>query len=330
MARFLNVVAPLTRQLAKLVLLACLPLAASAQGYPTRPIKLIIPFPAGSVTDGAARFMANEMQKGLGQPIVIENQTGADGIIAVQNAKRAAPDGYTLFMGSSSTMSFNPAFYRELPYDADKDFEPVGGLYRVPMMLGVRKDFPADDLAGFIKIAAQRAATKPLSFGSGNVSNQLATELLKASTKMELIQVPYRGTPQALQDLVGGQIDAMFVDPLSSTAFVKGGQIKGLALTDSTRVPMLPNVPTMAESGHKEVEVSSFAGFFAPAKTDPAIIDRLSKEITNVLQKTQTKEFIQDAGATPLPMSPSELRGFVRSEISRWQKVVDAAGIPKK
>lgn len=315
-----------------LALVAWLPLPAAAQPYPNRAIRIIVPFTPGSVTDAVGRLIAEDLQKSLGQPVIIDNQAGADGIISAQKAKAAAPDGYTLYMGSSSPLAFNPAFYTSLPYDPQKDFDPVAGLFSIPMILGVRKDFPADDLAGFLKIAKERPAANPVSIGTGNASGLLATELLKGSTKIPLTHVPYKGTPQALQDVVGGQVDALFVDPLASAGFVKSGQIKGLALTDiMARAPMMPNVPTMAEAGHKEVAVVSFAGIFVPAKTDPAIIERLSKEINKVLEKPQTKEFIiQKAGATPLVMTPAELRRFVDSEIVRWGKVVETAGIEKK
>ena len=313
-----------------IALVAWLPLAAVAQAYPDRPIKMILPFPAGSATDGTARYIAEELRKSLGQPVIIENQAGADGNIAAQAAKRAAPDGYTLFMSTNSAHAVNKTLYTNLPYDPEKDFEPVAGLIRIPLTVLVRKDFPADDLAAFVKLAGQRAATKPLSFGSGNTSSRVAGELLKASAKIDMIHVPYRGTPQALTDLVGGQIDLLIVDPFSSMGFVNNGQLKAFGVTDNVRHPLLPNVPTMAEAGYKDVELVTWAALFAPARTDNAIIQRLNREINKILTKPEAKETLQKMAMTPMVMTPGELRSFVSAEIARWGRYIELAGIAKK
>lgn len=318
------------------VLLACLclwaaPFAASAQPYPDRPIKWVLPFPAGSATDGASRVIADEVRKSLGQPIVIDNQAGADGIIATQFVKRAPPDGYTLLVSTNSAHGTNPSLYNTLPYDPEKDFEPVGGLIRIPLMVLVRKDFPGDDMAAFVKVAQQRAAVgKSLNYGSGNTSNLLGAELLRSSTKIEMNNVPYRGTPQALTDLVGGQIDVMFVDPFSSMGFITGGQLKPLAVMDSVRHPLIPKLPTMAEAGFKDAELVTWAAVFAPAKTDPAIIDRLNKAINAALATPHIQEAVQKMAMSPMVMTPPEMRSFVHTGIQRWSKLVALAGIPKK
>lgn len=316
--------------LATLVLSAA-PLMGAAQSYPDRPVKLILPFPAGSATDGAARYVADELRKSLGQPVIIENMAGADGIIAAQAVRRAAPDGYTLLMSTNSAHGANRSLYNTLPYDPEKDFEPVAGVIRIPLTLVVKKDFPADDLASFLKVAQQRtAANKPLSFGSGNTSSQLGGALMKSATKADMIHVPYRGTPQALTDLMGGQIDVMVVDPYSSMGFVNSGQLKVLAVADRTRHPLLPNVPTMAEAGYKDVEIVTWAALFAPAKTDPAIVDKLNREINRILARNEAKEAVLKMAMTPMVMSPAELRAYVTSEIAHWGRLVDLAGIQKK
>jgi tripartite-type tricarboxylate transporter receptor subunit TctC len=317
------------RFLAALVLVAALPLA-TAQTYPDRVIKMVLPFPPGSATDGASRFIAEELRKALGQTVIIENQPGADGIIAANAVKRSVPDGYTLFVSTNSAHAANPALYSQLSYDPEKDFEPVASLFKIPQLLVVKKDFPANDVAGFVRVAQERHGTKSLSFGTGNTSSRVAAELLKASANIEMANVPYRGTPQALQDLAGGQIDLFFADPYASLGFIDGGQIKVLAITDTTRLQMLPNVPTMAEAGQKSVEVVSWAAIFAPAKTPPAVVERLNKELNKILATQQAKEYINRMGATPLPMSPGQLRSFVSSEIARWAKLIEMAQIPKK
>jgi tripartite-type tricarboxylate transporter receptor subunit TctC len=309
---------------------AVLPLSVSAQSYPARPVKLILPFPPGSTTDATARLVADELRKNLGQPVVVDNQVGADGIIAAQAAKRAAPDGYTLFMSTNSAHGANKALYKTLPYDPEKDFEPIAGVLRNPVMLLVHKDFPADDVEGFVKVARQRGSTKPVSFGSGNTGGVVAAHLMKAEGKIEIIHAPYRGTPQALQDLVAGQIDALFADPYSSSAFVTAGQLKALAITGTSRHPLLPNLPTMAEAGYKGVDVVTWVALFAPAGTDPAIVGRLNRAMNAVLAKREMKEALLKMATFPMPMDAPELRAFVGQEISRWGRFVELAGIEKK
>lgn len=306
------------------------PLLAHAQTFPSKPIKLILPFPAGSATDGVSRYIAAELQKNLGQPIVIDNQPGADGIIAAQAAKRAAPDGYTLFVSTNSAHGVNSAIYASLPYDPEKDFDPVAGFIQIPQLMVVRTDFPANDVATFVKLGKERAAGKELTFGSGNTSSRVAAELVKLSGKIPMTEIPYKGTPQALQDLVGGQIDMFFADPFAAMGLITGGKVKALAIADTARLPAFPNIPTMAEAGLPDVMVVSFVAVFAPAKTDPAIVDKLNREINKVLELPKTKEYLQKVGATPLLMSPAELRKFVAGEIVRWGKLVEIAGIPKK
>jgi tripartite-type tricarboxylate transporter receptor subunit TctC len=288
----------------KHLLLAGLMLVAGAQtaiadAYPDRPVKLVLPFPAGSATDAVSRYLAEQLRKGLGQVVVVENLPGADGIIAAQAVKRAAPDGYTLMVSTNSAHGTNRALYPKLPYDPEKDFEPVGALMRIPQLLVVRKDFPANDVAGLVRVIKERTSTKSYSFGTGNTSSRIAGELLKQAAGIDIANVPYRGTPQALWDLMGGQIDLFFADPFAAAALMDGRQIKALAITDTTRLPQMPNVPTMSEAGYKSVEVVSWAGVFAPAQTSPAVVERLNKEIEKVLATPEAQEFVRKMGAVP-------------------------------
>ena len=288
----------------KHLLLAGLMLVAGAQtaiadAYPDRPVKLVLPFPAGSATDAVSRYLAEQLRKGLGQAVVVENLPGADGIIAAQTVKRAAPDGYTLMVSTNSAHGTNRALYPKLPYDPEKDFEPVGALMRIPQLLVVRKDFPANDVAGLVRVIKERTRTKSYSFGTGNTSSRIAGELLKQAAGIDIANVPYRGTPQALWDLMGGQIDLFFADPFAAAALMDGRQIKALAITDTTRLPQMPNVPTMSEAGYKSVEVVSWAGVFAPAQTSPAVVERLNKEIEKVLATPEAQEFVRKMGAVP-------------------------------
>lgn len=215
-------------------------------------------------------------------------------------------------------------------YDPERDFEPVAGLIRIPLMLLVRKDFPANDRAAFVQQAKQRAATKPLSFGTGNTSSPFAAALLDSAAGLDITQVPYRGTSQALTDLVGGQIDAVVVDPYSAMGFITNGQLKDLAVTDTTRHPWLPQVPTMAQAGYKDVQVVSWAALFAPAKTSPAVIDRLQREVANSLAKPEVKEAVQRMAMTTRLMTHEQLRAFVHAEIEHWGRLVELAQIPRR
>lgn len=311
------------------MLLACgMPFAADAQPYPNKPITMVLPFPAGSATDGIARFVAEELRKSLGQPVIIENKPGADGIVAAQHVMRSAPDGYTLFVTTNSTHAVNPTLYRQLPYDPVKDFTSVGGLIRIMQMFCVRSDFPADDVAGFLKIAQRSEA--PLSFGSGNTSSRVAAELLKHDAKVNLAHVPYRGTPQAVTDLVGGHIKMFFADPFAAINLVTEGKLKVLAVTDKMRLPLLPNAPTMIELGYKDFVVVSWVAAFMPANADPAIVNRLNQEINTILARPESKAFIEKMGATVMPTSPGELEDFVKSEIALWARLIDVTGIEKK
>jgi tripartite-type tricarboxylate transporter receptor subunit TctC len=302
---------------------------AFAQTYPDHAVKMVVPFPAGSTVDALARFVADELRKALGQPVVIENLAGADGILAAQAVKRAAPDGYTIMMSTNSPHAANPALYVQLPYDPEKDFEPVSTLMRVPQMLVVRKDFPANDMAGFVRVAKERAA-KSLNYGTGNTTSQVLGALLKVDAKIEMTSVPYRGMPQVLQDLLGGQIDLTFTDRNLAAPLIDAGLIKALAVTDTVRMPTLPQVPTMGEVGHKSVELAAWAGVFAPAKTDPVIIERLNRELNRIIVTPKGREAVAKMGATPITMTPGEFRAFLALEITRWGRFVEVAGIAKK
>lgn len=298
-----------------------------AQMYPDKIIKLVVPFPAGSTVDALSRFLAEELRKGLGQTVIVENQGGADGILAAQAVKRAAPDGYTIMVSTSSPHAANPALYASLPYDPAKDFEAVATVMRVPQILVVRKDFPADDVAGVVRVAKERGS---LNFGTGNTASHVLGELLRSTAKIQMTPVPYRGMPQVMQDLAGGQVDLTFTDRNLAVPLIDKGLIKALAITDTARLPSLPNVPTMAEAGYKGVELAAWAGVFVPAKTDAAIVDRLNREINRVLATPQAQEFIAKLGATTISMTPAEFRAFHAAEIARWGKLVDMAGIAKK
>ncbi len=302
--------------------------AAFAQDYPSRTVTLVLPFPAGSATDGIARHIAEQLQTNLKQPVIIENKPGADGIIAAQHAMRAEPNGYTVFVTTNTTHAINPALYEKLPYDPVKDFLPVGGLMQIPSMLCVKREFPAKDLAGFLELA--RARPQPLLYGSGNMSSRVSTELLKSMAKIDMTHVAYRGSPQAITDLLGGHIDVYFADPFSAMSLVNEGSLRALAVTDRQRSPLMPDVPTMIELGYRDFQVVSWVAAFLPARTDPAIAARLNREINAILARPETRAFIEKIGASVMPTSPEALGQFVQSEIAHWGRLMANAGIERK
>ncbi len=310
---------------------AALPLTTAAQAYPSKPVKIIVPFGAGSSADASARLVGTELAKKLGQPFIVENVPGADGIIGAEAAKRAAPDGHTIFLSTNSTHAANLSLYNTLSYDPQKDFTPIAGFVSVPMILLVKSDFPAQDVAAFVKLAQERAASgKPLNYASGNTAGQVAAALLGSATKAKITHVPYKASPQALQDLAGGVVDFLFTDAFTPLALVNGGRLKALGVADQKRHPLYAQVPTMAETGYPDVRVIAWNGFFAPAKTDPAIITKLNQEITEILNRPETIETLQKMALTPMKMSPTELDQLVSSEILRWRSNVTLAGIEKK
>ena len=309
-----------------------LALAASATAlraqtpFPSRPITILVPFPAGSATDGVARQIAEYIRAALNNPVVVENKPGADGIVATQQVLRNDPDGHTLFITTNTTHSANPAIYRTLPYDAQKDFAPIGGIMTIPAILTVNQKFPAKTFAEFLAIAKSR----PLTFASGNTISRGPAELLKARAGLDLSHVPYRGTPQALTDLVGGQIDFMFADPSSALSLIRDGALRVLAVTSSARIASLPDVPTMTEVGVPGVELVAWVASFAHVKTPPAIQKTLSDLVLKYVREAKTAEYFQSIGSTPFPASPDELGRYVAEDTKRWVEVVELGKIERK
>jgi tripartite-type tricarboxylate transporter receptor subunit TctC len=308
-------------------LMACaLSSPALAQSYPTRVVTLLVPFPAGSATDNVARKLAEGLGAAFKQTFIVENKPGGDGIIAARQAARADPDGYTIFVTTNTTHSANPNIYTSLPYDPEKDFAPVGGIMKIPMVLAVRADAPSNDLASFIKAAK----LKQMTFGSGNTSSRGAAELFKARVGLDMLHVPYRGTPQAITDLLSGSIDLMFPDPSSALGPIQGGQLKILGVASSSRLNQFPNVPTIAESGYPGFEMVAWVGAFVPAKTPPEIVTRLNEELNKILARPDMLAYLDTVGAQVYATSPDGLRRYEQEDTKRWAEIVDLAKIEKK
>jgi tripartite-type tricarboxylate transporter receptor subunit TctC len=309
------------------VLLGCVaPSVAPAEGWPSRPVMLVVPFPAGSATDSVARKLAEGWSAAFHQPFVVENKPGADGIIAARAVARAEGDGYTIFVTTNTTHSANPNIYTSLPYDPEKDFAPVGGIMKIPMVLAVRANAPANDLASFVKLAKE----KQMSFGSGNTSSRGAAELFKARIGATMLHVPYRGTPQAITDLLGGSIDFMFPDPSSALGPIQGGQLKLLGVASAQRLNQFPNVPTIAESGYPGFEMVAWVGAFVPARTPADIVTRLNAELNKILARPDMLAYFDTIGAQVYATTPQGLLAYAREDRSRWAHIVDVAQIEKK
>src|SRR5690349_11525251 len=268
--------------------------AASADTWPSRPITIVVPFAPGSGTDSITRIVAQYLQAGLGQNIVVENKVGASGIIAASTVARAAPDGYTLLMATNSTHSANPHLFKSLPYDPVKDFAPVARLGSYVFILVVGKDVPVKTLPELVAYAKQNPGK--LSFASGNTTGIVAGETLKSKAGVEILHVPYKSTPPAITDVLGGRVSMMFIDLAPGLEHVRAGNFRALAVTTKERSALLPDLPSLAEAGIPGYDVTSYAALFAPAGTPKEIVDRLNAEVQKVLANPEAKARIAATG----------------------------------
>ncbi len=311
----------------RVLLLLVAALAAStvgAQTYPSRPVKLVVPFPAGSATDQIARVVGQQLQESLGQPFVVENKPGAQGSIASAEVARAAPDGYTLMVGTNTPLAANPSLFKKLNYDPVKDFAPVARLGTISFMIMVRPDFPAKDLKGFLNHA--KANPGKLSAGYGSAGSQVSQAMLRSMGKIDFIDVPYKGLPQAITDVLGGQISFTFADLANALAQIKGGKLRGIAVTAQKRSALAPDVPAIAEElpGY---ELIAWFALVAPASTPAPVVSRLHEVTVKSLAKPEVAARFGSLGTDVAPMNPGELGGFIRSEIAKWAKMAKEAGI---
>jgi tripartite-type tricarboxylate transporter receptor subunit TctC len=304
-----------------LFLLAASPLCFS-QAYPSKPIKLIVPFPAGSATDHIARLTGSQLQEAFGQPVVVENRPGAQGGIAAAEVAKAAPDGYSLMMTTNTPQAANVSLFKKLNYDPVKDFAPVARLGTTSFMLMVKPDFPAKNLQEFLSYSKSRN----LSAGYGSAGSQVSLAMLKSMGKLDVVDVPYKGIPQAVTDTMGGQLAFTFVDLGNALAQTKGGKLRGLAVTSAKRTPLAPDMPAIAEQlpGY---ELIAWFALMAPAKTPAEVVKKLHDAAVKSLGKPEVKEKYAGIGIDPAPMNPSELARFIQSEIALWAKLVKLAGI---
>lgn len=302
-----------------------LTLPAAAQDFPAKSIRFVVPFAAGSATDALARILGEHLSRSLGRPVVVENLPGASGIIAAQNVVRADPDGHTLLITTNTTHGANQSLLKSVPYDAAKDFEAVGKLGTITLALATHQSVPAKSVSELVAYA--KANPGKLTFGAGSSSSRIAGEMLKSLAGLDLTYVPYRSNPQAITDLLGGQISIVFADISTTLPQIKAGKVNGLAVSTAKRSALAPDLPTMAEAGVAGYDLAAWFAAFAPAKTPRPVIDKLNQAFVAALNDKTTQERLLTAGIEPETSTPDELKAFVPVEIKKWADIVKAAGI---
>ena len=308
------------------VLLVTVAVGAWAQSYPTKPIRIVVPFPGGGATDLLARAAAQKLTEAWGQPVVVDNRPGAGGNIGTELVARAAPDGYTLEMGTVGTHAINASLYAKMPYDHVKDFAPVILVAGVPNVLVVNPALPVTSVQELISYAKANPGKLNFASSGSGTSIHLSGELFKVMAGVQMTHIPYKGSAPALADLIGGQVQLMFDNLPPSLPQIKAGKLRALAVTSVTRAPALPDVPTVAESGLPGFEASSWFGILAPAGTPPDIIARLNAEIGKWLASPEAKEKLLALGANAAGGSPEDFAKHIAAETAKWQKVVKESG----
>ncbi|HKQ25302.1 MAG TPA: tripartite tricarboxylate transporter substrate binding protein [Burkholderiales bacterium] len=306
-------------------LLLWLPAHSWAETYPSKPIKLVIAFAAGSATDSAGRILAQQLSQRLGQNVIVENRAGANGQIAAVFVARSAADGYTLFMTTNSSHGANPHLYRKLAYDPIKDFEPIARVGTLPFMLVVNPDLPVINTAQFIAYA--KAHPGALSYGTASTASLVGAETINHVAGLDLVRVGYSSSPQAILDLVAGRLQVMVADFATAMPHVKAGKLRVLGVTTAKRTRLLPNVPPLAET-LAGFDITSWNGVFAPAGTSQEIIARLERDILDILSRTEIRKKFAAIGFEIDPMNTSEFSRYVGEQIAYWGKLVRDAGIP--
>jgi tripartite-type tricarboxylate transporter receptor subunit TctC len=309
---------------ALLVGLAAAAAPAAAQDYPTRPITMVLPFPAGSGIDVTARLVADNLSTRLGQPVVVENKAGANGVLAATAVARAAPDGYTIFMTTNSSQSAAPYLMKSVPYDPVKDFAPISRMGNLPFIMVIGRSVPATDFASFVAYA--KANPGKLNYASSNATGIVGGAMVSRLAGIQLAHVPYKSAPQAMQDLLRGEINMMFVDFPSGLPHVQSGAARALAVTTAERSALVPGVPSMKEIG-LDFDMASWNAIFAPAGTPQPIVGRLNKELREIVADPVVYARLRSFGFDAFTSTPEELGAFVKGELVKWGRWTKEAGI---
>ena len=310
------------------MLIAATP-AAPAQTYPSRPIHVVIAFPAGGPTDFVGRLLADKLKDTLGQ-VIIENKPGANGAIGADYVAKAAPDGYTLFLTTVGAVTITPHMRDNLPYNTLRDFAPVTLVVRNTTALVVRADSPAKTAKDFVAFAKTKNGDLPFASTGVGSTTHLATELFATAAGFKYVHVPYRGAAPALTDLLGGQVQAFFADVPVLISNIRGGKIRALGVASGQRNPMLPDIATLAEQGYPDTSSDNWYGLLAPAKTPPEIVAKLNQAFVAAINDPVVKEKLIQSGAIPVANSPEEFGKFLKEELERWGKLVRRMGIKEQ
>jgi len=306
---------------------AFLSFSTAAQSDPSKPIRLIVPFAAGGGNDNIARLVGKRLTDSVGQPLVIDNRPGAGGVLGAELAAKAAPDGYTLFLGGVGSHALNPNLIEKLPYDPIKDFAPVILLAQAPLILVVHPSVPARTFAEFVAYARNNPGKLNFASNGNGSSSQLAAVMFDSMAGAEMVHVPYKGLAPALTDLLSGQVQLMFSSVVAILPHIKAGKLRALAVTGAGRLPSLPEVPTIAESGFPGYEASSWYGILAPAGTPREIVAKLNAELSKALAQPEVRNSLLADGAEPVGGTPESFAAYIRSEKERMGKLIRDAKI---
>jgi tripartite-type tricarboxylate transporter receptor subunit TctC len=313
--------------IAALAGVASLAAPATAQPFPARLVKIVVPQAPGGATDVFARKIGQLLSERWGQPIVIENRAGAGGVLGTDGVAKSAPDGYTLLVTYAGSQAINPSLYPKIPFDSVGDFQMVATLAVTPFILIVNPKLPAQNLAEFIALAKAKPGTLTYaSSGNGSV-NHLLGEMVKAETGISMLHVPYRGVAPAITDVIGGQVDAAFSSVPSVLQMIRGGNVRALAVSSARRIAAAPEIPTLAESGLPGFDVNPWWGILAPAGIDMAIVRKINADVADILRTKEMIDFLATQGAEPLITSPEEFLAILQADLVKWAKVVKAAGV---
>jgi tripartite-type tricarboxylate transporter receptor subunit TctC len=308
--------------------LALVALASPAQAqspYPSKPIRIVVGFPPGGGMDLSARVYSAKLQEALNTPIVVENRPGGTGLLAGEHVAKSAPDGYTLLVGASGQMTINPVLIAKHPYDPVRDFAPITTLAQFPMVIAVNPSFPAKSLAELIALARSRPGE--LNYSHGGATHQVAAEMFNQAVGIQMRNIPYKGGAPAVNAAVAGDVPIVIVDSAAANAQIRAGRLRVLAVTSAQRTPLVPDTPTVAESGVPGYDISVWAGLFAPAGTPSAIVTRLYREATRAMTSPDTLEKLKNIGMDPGGMAPEQLAATIKADIAKYGAIVKAAGI---
>jgi tripartite-type tricarboxylate transporter receptor subunit TctC len=301
---------------------------AHAQGFPSKPIKFVVPFGPGSGTDISARYFAKKLQDLAGQPVVVENKPGANGFLAVKQVLSAPADGYTVFIGSNSTLAVNAALFKQLPYDPMKDLAPLTMMVRSPAMLAAAPGSEFSDLKGLIGHA--KAHPGKVNFGAGSAGYQLMGELLNDMAGIQTVHVPFKGAGETVTALAGGTVDYAFAEVMAVRELARGGRVKVLAVASDKRIPTAPDVPTATEAGLPGFEAYTWVGAMVNSKTPAAEQARLAELFTEISKSDETRAFYESLGAIPMTGGPAQMHEFQKNEIALWKRIVKQAKVPQQ